>query len=91
METAKLSVNTILYTKDGRKIGNAIITKQSKCGEFWFFTTDYGNHCGPRTTQEILELFYASLDCPYNQELSEAKISEHKHFNLIEKMQSWER
>ena len=36
-----LDINTILHTKDGRKIGNAIITGRE--GVFWKIMTDYGN------------------------------------------------
>ncbi len=37
METTALKVNTILHTKDGGKIGNAIITARD--GDYWIITT----------------------------------------------------
>lgn len=50
-----LGVNTILHTKDGRMIGNAIII--AKSGELWTIKTDYGNEC-TLTLGEIDEQFY---------------------------------
>jgi len=40
-ESQKMKVNQILYTKDGRYVGNAIITKIT--GESITAKTDYGN------------------------------------------------
>ncbi len=50
-----ININTILHTKDGRKIGNAIITGRD--GYFWEVTTDYGSK-KMLTSQEIDKLFY---------------------------------
>ena len=55
MENYELKTNTILHTKDGRKIGNAIII--GKEGDYWLVKTDYGN-VTRLTTEEIHELFY---------------------------------
>ena len=41
MSNHVLDINTILHTKDGRKIGNAIVTGRD--GYYWEITTDYGN------------------------------------------------
>lgn len=54
MSDHTLDVNTILHTKDGSKIGNAIVT-----GRYlykWEITTDYGNKC-QFTTEEIEKHF----------------------------------
>lgn len=45
-----MNINTILHTKDGSKIGNAIITGRN--GYHWEVTTDYGNKC-TFTSEEI--------------------------------------
>jgi len=36
-----IDINTILHTKDGSIIGNAIVTGKNGC--VWEVTTDYGN------------------------------------------------
>ncbi len=50
-----LTVNTVLHTKDGRKIGNAIITEKE--GSYNTIKTDYGSECR-LTDKEIKECFY---------------------------------
>lgn len=55
MSKYTLGLNTILHTKDGRKIGNAIITGRESY--YWEITTDYGNKI-KLTSEEIDELFY---------------------------------
>ncbi len=50
-----LKANTILYTKDGRKIGNAIITKPE--GAISHVKTDYGNSL-KLTSDQIYDMFY---------------------------------
>ena len=54
MSNHVLDINTILYTKDGRKIGNAIVTGRE--GYYWEITTDYGNKVR-LTSEKIDELF----------------------------------
>ncbi len=54
-----LGVNTILHTKDGRKIGNGIIV-QYKNG-FWKIRTDYGNIV-TMTIQELESTFYIAYE-----------------------------
>ncbi len=45
-----IQVNTILHTRDGRKIGNAIVVEIIPSGEYSHelisIVTDYGNTCG---------------------------------------------
>lgn len=49
-----LDINTILHTKDGSKVGNAIVTGRE--GYYWEVTTDYGNKV-KFTFKEIEEQF----------------------------------
>jgi hypothetical protein len=49
-----LNINTILHTKDGSKIGNAIVTGKEDC--YWELTTDYGNKVKFKD-EEIYEYF----------------------------------
>jgi len=79
-----LNINTILHTKDGRKIGNAIITGRE--GEYWKIKTDYGNEIQRLTTQEIEDLFFiAWANCTKDEngytckEMQEMMSSDHKH------------
>ena len=71
-------VNTVLHTKDGRKIGNAIII--DKDDKYNIIKTDYGNEC-KFTDEEITEYFYIA----YSELTEEEKwymretIGEHKH------------
>lgn len=51
-----LNINQILYTKDGREIGNAIVHEIHQSGNVTIIT-DYGNHV--RLTEDDLDsLFY---------------------------------
>lgn len=50
----KLGLNQILLTKDGRKIGNAIVIKESPL----VIKTDYGTTLNSLSEKEISELFY---------------------------------
>lgn len=73
-----LNVNDKLYTKDGRKIGNAIVTKirdHKDLGTLYLAITDYGNSC-LLTLDEIETLFYTE-----QKELSPEweEIVKHKH------------
>ncbi len=54
----QIKMNTILYTKDGRKIGNAIVT--NIIGNFYELKTDYGNSL-KLNSQELRELFYSEM------------------------------
>lgn len=51
--------NTVLHTKDGRKIGNAIIIDNE--GRFNLVKTDYGSET-KLTDEEIEELFYIGFE-----------------------------
>ena len=51
----KYEINTILHTKDGRRIGNAIIIGRD--GEYYVIKTDYGNE---------LKLTYAEIKEEFN-------------------------
>jgi hypothetical protein len=80
---SELKINTILHTKDGGKIGNAIIT--GKIDKTWAVKTDYGNVVF-LTTDEIGSLFNIAW---YNsskevegytcQEKQEIMANNHKH------------
>lgn len=70
-----MEVNTILHTKDGREIGNAIVIKNE--GNFNIVKTDYGNEV-KLTDREIEKLFYvAHLDEP--EELRSFAQESHKY------------
>jgi hypothetical protein len=83
MSNYTLNINTILHTKDGSKIGNAIVTASDGC--YLEVTTDYGNKLR-FTSEEIDEYFNIAwsnyskendgFDC---QEMQEWMSSEHKH------------
>lgn len=80
---SELKINTILHTKDGSKIGNAIII--GKIDKGWAVKTDYGNIVF-LTTDEIGSLFNIAW---YNsskevegytcQEMQEIMVNNHKH------------
>jgi len=59
-----LNINTILHTKDGSKIGNAIVTGRNDF--YWELITDYGNKV-IFTTEEINEHFNIAWN-NYNKE-----------------------
>lgn len=87
MSNQILNINTILHTKSGSKIGNAIVTGRD--GYYWEITTDYGNKV-KFTSEEIDEFFnIAWVNCSkeiegYNcQEMQEIMGSEHKHRVVI--------
>jgi hypothetical protein len=76
-------INTILHTKDGRRIGNAIVIGWEY--PFWIIKTDYGNECH-RTVQEIEEQFYIAFsdldkerDGQSCDEIQQMIQSDHKH------------
>ncbi len=72
------SVNTVLHTKDGRVIGNAIIIGHED--KFNVIKTDYG-HTVRFTDNEIMECFhiaYSDLTQDERQYMKDT-ISNHKH------------
>lgn len=60
----------VLFTKDGRKIGNAIAKKSQSVDDMYIVTTDYGNKAR-LTTAEIHEWFY----------IGDKAEPDHKHYN----------
>jgi len=78
----KLYLNTILHTKDGARVGNAIVT--GRAGYHWKITTDYGNTL-TMTSEEIDEIFnIAWLNSSKEEgcsceEMQEMMSSDHKH------------
>lgn len=87
MSNYVLNINTILHTKDGSKIGNAIVTGRN--GYYWEITTDYGNKV-KLNSEKIDELFNIAwlnyskeidgFDC---QEMQEMMSCDHKHRVVI--------
>ncbi len=73
-----ISVNTILHTRDGRKIGNAIVIGEEN--NFFNIKTDYGNTI-KLTISEINELFYIAYQnlSKEENELMRTSIGEHKN------------
>lgn len=71
-------INTVLHTKDGRKIGNAIII--GKDDKYNIIKTDYGNEC-KFTDEEIKECFYIAYSDLMEEEKQYIKeaIGDHKH------------
>jgi len=71
-------VNTVLHTKDGRKIGNAIII--GKDDKYNIIKTDYGNEC-QFTDDEIKECFHIAYSDLTDEEIEYMRetIGDHKH------------
>jgi len=71
-------INTVLHTKDGRKIGNAIIT--GKDDKYNIIKTDYGNEC-KFTDEEIKKHFHIAYSRLTNEERQCMRdmIGEHRH------------
>ena len=71
-------INTVLHTKDGRKIGNAIII--GKDDKYNIIKTDYGNEC-KFTDEEIKECFYVAYSelTDEEKEYMRETVGEHKH------------
>lgn len=67
-----MNINTILKTKDGRRVGNGIIIRE--LGGFYTVKTDYGNEMR-LNEDEINELFYID-DSP---RIDGYEIEPHKH------------
>lgn len=78
-----LNINTILHTKCGSVIGNAIVTGHE--GYYWEVTTDYGNKV--RFTIEEIDIYFNIAWSNYSkevegyncQEMQEMMSSDHKH------------
>ena len=64
---SKYKTNTVLHTKDGRKIGNAIIVSDK--GLYYTIKTDYGT-VKKFTEGELDELFYVAYDDFTEEELA---------------------
>ncbi len=72
----KLKLNTTLYTKDGRRIGNAIVTGSGD--DVTHIKTDYGNEAS--ISRHVLkDLFWVGV----------VALSSHKNFVTIEKTDTW--
>jgi len=69
-----MKINTRLLTKDGRKFGNAIVTKVED--EKIWFKTDYGNIVGPSNIETIESFFY----------IDEGMENIESHKNYVKKM-----
>lgn len=65
MEEHVFGINTILHTKDGGKIGNAIVTGRD--GHYWEVTTDYGNKV--RFTEEKINRYFNIAWVNYSKEI----------------------
>lgn len=77
----KLELNTILQTKDGRKIGNAIVIGWTESKFFYTLKTDYGN-VKSFSLKEIEKLFHAPM-LPEGEEMLDYHnevIKSHKHY-----------
>ena len=74
----KLTINTPLFTKDGRQIGNAIIIAEPKSGTFFTIKTDYGNEVR-LSKYEIESLFHTES----NKTDLELKFIRDNHKNSI--------
>lgn len=70
-----IPINTILYTKDGRKVGNAIVYGYNK--DKITLRTDYGSFV-TMTLKEIDDSFYGDRG-PFER----GKIAKHKFFKEI--------
>ena len=68
-----MKINTVLYTKNGKDIGNAIITDVE--GEVYELTTDYGNVIRLNKSK-IEKLFYIG---------GEAR-PDHIYYKIVEKL-----
>jgi len=62
----KCGVNTVLYTKDGRKIGNAIVIGVTE-DNLYIIKTDYG-HVVKNSLEYLNESFYMDYDVYVGEE-----------------------
>lgn len=69
----KFKLNQLLFTKDGRKVGNAIIVNENPI----HVKTDYGSLMIEWTKEELEDHFYfPDMDLHWN-------IEDHKHYVKI--------
>lgn len=73
-----LELNTVLYTKDGRKIGNAIVIKIDR--EIITIKTDYGNNL-TMTYRDVEDLFYFDFDNENFVDMDHVKFYRETHKN----------
>lgn len=71
-------IGRILFTRNGRKIGNAIITGETE--EHWIIETDYGNQV-TLGLGELETLFH--LVTPEDIETFEIRLRSHKYFGFL--------
>ncbi len=78
MSYKRYSVNTVLQTKDGRKVGNAIVVGYAQSGDKFLsiVKTDYGNTI-PMSNDMIEELFHPP-DSTF--QLFQDRMKNHKHW-----------
>ena len=78
----ELGTNCVLYTKDGRVVGNAIVLGQYEKG--WFVETDYGSFM-TLNTKEIKEMFHIGNNhlSEEERELCKIYITSHKNYSPI--------
>jgi hypothetical protein len=78
-----MNINTLLYTKDGRIIGNAIVTEKLPDSK-WKIKTDYGNEVILMEI-EISPIFYIGHEHidPYSSQYAEENIENHKHYTKL--------
>lgn len=83
MEITKLGINTVLFTKDGRKIGNAIVIGL-KGDERYVVKTDYG-HIINLNLEDLNEFFYFDFDVYTGEDLDLYKANQlqNPHKNSI--------
>jgi len=82
-----IEVNTVLFTKDGRMYGNAIVTKVNRYVlgvgvENYSVTTDYGNKI-KLTESEILNNFYLDSECEHMDGLDVREYARLTHKNAV--------
>jgi len=75
MSNLQIPINTALYTKDGRLVGNAFVIRHEK--NKYIIRTDYGAYAH-MTEEKILDLFY--LEKGYSQEEMTERAKNHKFY-----------
>lgn len=77
----KLKLNTILHTRDGRKIGNAIVIGFDS--DRVLIKTDYGNEL-KLTSDDITELFHDQQETTWEEERIRIMLNEvYPHKNAV--------
>lgn len=77
-----LDINCILYTKDGRIVGNALVTGKTDKG--WIVTTDYGNILENISEKEIEELYYIGHNHNGKEEMLLSMDMRETHKNFVQ-------